>query len=244
MEYLPDRNSRYKDVDYWDERYKTEKSFEWFGDFSKFQHLLQRHVMKDDAILVLGCGNSSMSSDMYDAGYHSITNIDYSSVCIHTMSARHDATCPGMTWHQMDARQLSFTDASYDVVLEKGTLDAMLVEEKDPWKVSSETACLIDQVLREISRVLKPGGRFLSVTFAQPHFRKRLYARHDYCWSVRTHSYGDGFQYFLYVLTKGEELSPEDAGLERRLLEETQDPPNEVRTQEADTEAFLDCIDL
>ncbi|XP_052332288.1 YLP motif-containing protein 1 isoform X9 [Oncorhynchus keta] len=54
MEYLPDRNSRYKDVDYWDERYKTEKSFEWFGDFSKFQHLLQRHVMKDDAILVLG----------------------------------------------------------------------------------------------------------------------------------------------------------------------------------------------
>uniref|UniRef100_A0A4W5KVG0 Endothelin converting enzyme 2a n=1 Tax=Hucho hucho TaxID=62062 RepID=A0A4W5KVG0_9TELE len=98
------------------------------------------------------CGNSSMSSDMYDAGYHSITNIDYSSVCIDTMSARHDATCPGMTWHQMDARQLSFTDASYNVVLEKGTLDAMLVEEKDPWKVSSETACLIDQVLREVRR--------------------------------------------------------------------------------------------
>ncbi|XP_070989046.1 EEF1A lysine methyltransferase 4 isoform X2 [Oncorhynchus clarkii lewisi] len=240
MEYLPDRNSRYKDVDYWDERYKTEKSFEWFGDFSKFQHLLQRHVLKDDAILVLGCGNSSMSSDMYDAGYHSITNIDYSSVCIDTMSARHDATCPGMTWHQMDARQLSFTDASYDVVLEKGTLDAMLVEEKDPWKVSSETACLIDQV----SRVLKPGGRFLSVTFAQPHFRKRLYARHDYCWSVRTRSYGDGFQYFLYVLTKGEELSPEDVTLERRLLEEAQDSPNEVRTQEEDTESFLYCIDL
>ncbi|XP_042185529.1 EEF1A lysine methyltransferase 4 [Oncorhynchus tshawytscha] len=185
-----------------------------------------------------------MSSDMYDAGYHSITNIDYSSVCIDTMSARHDATCPGMTWHQMDARQLSFTDASYDVVLEKGTLDAMLVEEKDPWKVSSETACLIDQVLREISRVLKPGGRFLSVTFAQPHFRKRLYARHDYCWSVRTRSYGDGFQYFLYVLTKGEELSPEDATLERRLLEEAQDPPNAVRTQEADTESFLYSIDL
>ncbi|XP_036842324.1 EEF1A lysine methyltransferase 4 [Oncorhynchus mykiss] len=244
MEYLPDRNSRYKDVDYWDERYKTEKSFEWFGDFSKFQHLLQRHVMKDDAILVLGCGNSSMSSDMYDAGYHSITNIDYSSVCIDTMTARHDATCPGMTWHQMDARQLSFMDASYDVVLEKGTLDAMLVEEKDPWKVSSETACLIDQVLREISRVLKPGGRFLSVTFAQPHFRKRLYARHDYCWSVRTRSYGDGFQYFLYVLTKGEELSPEDVTLERRLLEEAQDSPNEVRTQEEDTESFLYCIDL
>ncbi|CDR00716.1 unnamed protein product, partial [Oncorhynchus mykiss] len=96
----------------------------------------------------------------------------------------------------------------------------------------------------QISRVLKPGGRFLSVTFAQPHFRKRLYARHDYCWSVRTRSYGDGFQYFLYVLTKGEELSPEDVTLERRLLEEAQDSPNEVRTQEEDTESFLYCIDL
>ncbi|KAJ8015897.1 hypothetical protein DPEC_G00001460 [Dallia pectoralis] len=79
----------------------------------------------------ISCGNSSMSSDMY-AGYLSITNIDYSSVCIDTMSARHLSKCPRMTWHQMDARKLSFPDASYDVVLEKGTLDAMLVEEKDP----------------------------------------------------------------------------------------------------------------
>ncbi|KAL0966477.1 hypothetical protein UPYG_G00295740 [Umbra pygmaea] len=150
MEYLPDQNGRYKDVEYWDERYKTEKSFEWFGDFSKFQHLLVQHVNKEDAILVLGCGNSSMSSDMYHAGYVSITNIDYSSVCIDTMSARHGANCPSMTWHQMDARELSFPDASYDVVLEKGTLDAMLVEEKDPWMVSTETACLIDQVLKEV----------------------------------------------------------------------------------------------
>ncbi|XP_010892908.1 EEF1A lysine methyltransferase 4 [Esox lucius] len=244
MEYLPDHNCRYKDVGYWDERYKTEQSFEWFGDFSKFQHLLEQHVKKEDDILILGCGNSSMSSDMYDAGYLSITNIDYSSVCIDTMSARHLAKCPGMTWHQMDARKLSFPDASYDVVLEKGTLDAMLVEEKDPWNVSQDTACLIDQVLKEICRVLKPGGRFLSVTFAQPHFRKRLYARHDYGWSVRTCSYGDGFQYFLYVLTKGEKLSPEDAALERRLLEEAQALPTEVRTQESDTEAFLDSIDL
>lgn len=54
MEHLPDDNSRYKDVDYWDERYLTEKSFEWFGDFSKFQHIFENLVRKKDAILVLG----------------------------------------------------------------------------------------------------------------------------------------------------------------------------------------------
>lgn len=243
MEHLPDDNSRYKDVDYWDERYLTEQSFEWFGDFSKFKHIFENHVKKKDVILVLGCGNSALSSDMYSAGYRSISNIDYSSVCISTMSSRH-ADCPGMSWRRMDARQLSFPDASFDVVLEKATLDAMLVEEKDPWKVSPDTARLIHQVLSEVSRVLKPGGRFLSITFGQPHFRKRLYARQCYGWSVRHYSYGHGFHYFLYVLTKGEELSPEDAGLEAKLLEDAKATPTEVRTQEEDTENFLDNISL
>ncbi|XP_062311898.1 LOW QUALITY PROTEIN: EEF1A lysine methyltransferase 4-like, partial [Osmerus eperlanus] len=93
-------------------------------------------------------GNSAMSVDMHRAGYHSICNIDYSSVAIDTMSTRH-ADCPGMSWLHMDARQLSFPDGSFDVVLEKGTLDAMLVEEKDPWEVSSDAACLIHRVLSE-----------------------------------------------------------------------------------------------
>lgn len=90
-----------------------------------------------------------MSGDMYGAGYHSITNIDYSSVCISTMSAKYSG-CPGMTWHQMDVRQLSFPDASFDVILEKATLDAIMVEEKTPWEVSPETTCFIHQALTEV----------------------------------------------------------------------------------------------
>lgn len=90
-----------------------------------------------------------MSGDMYSAGYHSITNIDYSSVCISTMSARH-SDCPGMTWHEMDVRQLSFPDASFDVVLEKATLDAIMVDEKTPWEVSPQTACFIHKALAEV----------------------------------------------------------------------------------------------
>lgn len=54
MEYLPDSNARYKDVDYWNERYRTEESFEWFGDFTKFGHLLKQHVESEENILMLG----------------------------------------------------------------------------------------------------------------------------------------------------------------------------------------------
>nr|XP_033959613.1 EEF1A lysine methyltransferase 4 isoform X2 [Pseudochaenichthys georgianus] len=191
-----------------------------------------------------GCGNSSMSGDMYSAGYRSITNIDYSSVCISTMGARY-SHCPGMTWQQMDVRQLSFPEASFDVILEKATLDAIMVEEKSPWEVSPDTACFIHQALTEISRCLKPGGRFVSVTFANPLFRKRLYARTEYNWSITEYSYGEGFEYFVYVMTKGEGLSPEDAALEKKILEDTtKAPPPMIATQSEDEEDFLSNIDL
>lgn len=47
-----------------------------------------------------------------------------------------------------------------------------------------------------------------------------------------------------YVLTKGEELSSEDAALEKRLLEEAEAPPTDVRFQEVDSEDFLNNIGL
>ncbi|XP_052404557.1 EEF1A lysine methyltransferase 4 isoform X2 [Carassius gibelio] len=269
MEYLPDSNVRYKDVDYWNERYRTEESFEWFGDFTKFDHLLRQHVGTEENILMLGCGNSALSYDMYRAGYTSITNVDYSNVCVESMAERHK-DCAQLSWLCMDARRLAFPDGVFDVVLEKGTLDAMLVEERDPWKVSENTARLLHQVLlelslwwcqaspanqnisayvhmkktKQVSRVLKPGGRFISVTFAQPHFRKGLYARAEYDWSIKHYHYGNSFHYFLYVLTKGEELSSEDAALERRLLDEAEAPSTNIRFQEADSEDFLNNIGL
>uniref|UniRef100_A0A672RQZ9 EEF1A lysine methyltransferase 4 n=1 Tax=Sinocyclocheilus grahami TaxID=75366 RepID=A0A672RQZ9_SINGR len=217
MEYFPDSNANYKDVNYWNERYRTEESFEWFGDFTKLKHLLKQHVGTEENILMLGCGNSALSYDMYQAGYTSITNVDYSSVCVESMAERHK-DCTQLSWLCMDARRLAFPDGVFDVVLEKGTLDAMLVEESDPWKVSENAARLLHQVL------LEPNGLFMFLSFN---------------WSIMHYHYGSSFHYFLYVLTKGEELSPEDAALERRLLMEAEAPPTEVKFQEADSEDFL-----
>lgn len=83
------------------------------------------------------------------------------------------------------------------------------------------------------------------MTFAQPHFRKPLYARAEYGWSIRHQDYGHGFHYFLYVLTKGEELSQEDAALEQRVRLEAAAPPTAaVVFQEAESEDFLTNINL
>lgn len=97
----------------------------------------------------------------------------------------------------------------------------------------------------QVSRVLKPSGRFISVTFAQPHFRKRLYARVEYDWSIQQHTYGQGFHYFLYLLTKGEELSKEDAALEQRVRLEAETPSADTITfEDTESEDFLANIDL
>ena len=122
---LPDSNVSYKIQEYWDERFSKEETFEWCKSYADFKHLLCENVQKSDRILMLGCGNSRLSEDMYNDGYRNITNIDFSPVVIENMTRK----CRGMVdmqWMVMDITKLSFDQSSFDVVLEKATLDALL----------------------------------------------------------------------------------------------------------------------
>lgn len=149
---LPDSNSSYKIKEYWDERFSKEDSFEWCKGYSDFKDLLYKHVRKVDRILMLGCGNSRLSEDMYNDGFKNITNIDYSPVVIEKMRKK----CKGlaeMKWLVMDITKLTFDRSSFDVILEKATLDALLVEETDPWSLSENTWNTMDSVLSKVSSV-------------------------------------------------------------------------------------------
>ena len=86
---------------------------------------------------------------MYVDGFRHITNMDYSNVVIDNMRNRH-CHLPEMTWDAMDMLDMTYDDASYDVVLEKGTLDSLLVEERDPWRMSDENQNLIHTVLTKV----------------------------------------------------------------------------------------------
>ncbi|KAK8785591.1 hypothetical protein V5799_008040 [Amblyomma americanum] len=203
---IPKENASYCDVAYWDDRYQTEVTYDWLLPYHTYAHLISRHVKKTDRILMLGCGNSPLSELLFKDGFKNIENIDYSRVVINNM-ASHCDDCAQMKWHVMDATQLQFPDSSFDVVIEKATLDAMMVKEKDPWTISESTQILVTKVLKEVSRVLCSGGRFISITFAQPHFRSPLYADTQFDWSLDTFEFGSSFHYFCYVMTKGQRLS-------------------------------------
>ena len=50
MEY----NLKYKCLDYWNNRYKNEENFEWFGAYSKFKFVIKEKIKISDRILNLG----------------------------------------------------------------------------------------------------------------------------------------------------------------------------------------------
>lgn len=55
-----EKNSQFKSLDYWNERYKTEDHYEWFGDYSKFKDVIHSLVRPTDKILTLGKQKTSI----------------------------------------------------------------------------------------------------------------------------------------------------------------------------------------
>lgn len=117
-------------------------------------------------ILMLGCGNSKLSEQMYDDGYGHIVNIDISESVIHQMKEGHDAKGKVMEWLVMDGTDLKFEDASFDAVIDKGTLDAV---------ICGKVLTLSDKMLAEARRVIKPTGKIIVVTHSPPEGRKRVF---------------------------------------------------------------------
>lgn len=92
----------------------------------------------------------------------------------------------------MDVRRLTFSEESFDIVIDKGevvlpvqsldsnfwvlldtgTMDAMMAVRGDVWNppqaVVEDCTAEIDEALRVLDR----SGMFIYLTFGQPHFRK------------------------------------------------------------------------
>lgn len=169
-------------------------------------------MKKGDSILIPGCGNSTLSADLYDVGFSNITNIDVSEVAIKQMKSI-NAKRTSMKFLLMDALHMSFENEEFNVVLDKGTLDALMPDDSD------ETVQRIDMYFAEIKRVLRLGGRFICITLLQSHILKKLLNSFcDRTWMVRVvrcHETeeknamdGDGstLPVFVVVATKFKEL--------------------------------------
>uniref|UniRef100_A0A0D9WG55 Methyltransferase type 11 domain-containing protein n=1 Tax=Leersia perrieri TaxID=77586 RepID=A0A0D9WG55_9ORYZ len=175
------RSNDYGAATYWDARYSSPSStggsgggrggefFDWYQTYPALRPLLRARLPTSSRMLMLGCGNSLLSEDMVKDGYEEVVNIDISSVVIEQMREKH-VDIPQLTCNLifiMDVRDMSFFgDETFDCVLDKGTLDAMMCGNDAPHGAS--------KMLEEVARLLRPDGVYMLITYGAPKERVPL----------------------------------------------------------------------
>jgi len=160
---------------FWDRRYSKESTtFEWYQRFDGLEHILLPFLTEDHQVLVVGCGNSQLSEDMYAKSRAKIiTSIDISSVVIQMMNDRAKRLfknkSTGLKYFTMDIKKMTFKDATFDLVIDKGTIDALMCASRG--EAEAEAA------VGEVARVLRPGGTFVVVSYGTPQMRAKLFSR-------------------------------------------------------------------
>lgn len=132
---------------------------------------------------MVGCGNSDLSSEMYDDGYTNITNIDFSPVVIKEMQQKNKKRNK-MKWEVMDVTNMQYENSSYSIILDKGALDA-IDSEDDP-----KTLETVKKMFVEIERVCKDGGKYICISLLQDHVLSHIlefFARENTRWKIEVY---------------------------------------------------------
>ncbi|XP_022953338.1 methyltransferase-like protein 13 [Cucurbita moschata] len=167
----------YGDAVYWDARYQQEAdSFDWYQRYAALRPFVRKFISTSASVLMVGCGNAVMSEDMVNDGYEDIMNVDISSVAVDIMRRKHQFI-PQLKYMEMDVRDMSFfPDEKFDAVVDKGTLDALMC--------GTDASISAAKMLGEVSRLLKPGGVYLLITYGDPKARMPYLMRPSYNWKI------------------------------------------------------------
>lgn len=140
------------------------------------------------------------SEEICQDGFHDILNVDYSEKVIERMKERTSETFPSLKWMTIDFRDMSvLEESSIDLVLDKGSLDALWSDGGSQWDPSESVLADINASLNQVLRLLSSKGRFISITFGQPHFRLPHMKRTNQWELISNQKVG---LYFIYVFQK------------------------------------------
>ena len=155
----------YGDKKYWEERYDEQNgtTFDWLEDYESIKPIIDNlGIKKESRILNVGCGNSEFSEKMFDEGYTHNYNIDICQNVIDFMKSR-NKNRKGLHFDVMDASDMAYKDESFDLIIDKSTIDALLC--------GDHCFMLVAKMLKEISRVLKVGGYYIIISYGNPETR-------------------------------------------------------------------------
>ena len=170
------KTKAYGERRYWEARYDDEDvstDYDWLCDWAALAPIFERKVGGPAArsLLHTGCGNSPLGAEAKRAGFcDRCVNVDYSGAVVDRMAAAY----PSCEWDQGDCTDMDYESGDFDVVLDKGTLDAMACHDDE--RVALRRG---RRYVSECFRVLAPGGVLLIASFGQPETRLRYLAGHD-----------------------------------------------------------------
>lgn len=189
------------DSKYWDERYtKNPNQFEWYLPWKKLKKDLGSYISEHTSALHVGCGTSTLGIDIQDDGVKNVLNIDISPSVVADMSAKYERR--RNRFEVGDIRDLEYKKNSFDLVIDKGTMDSMMCAETSSYD--------IDKMFKEISRVMKPGGVFIEISNACEELRLSYFQPDLYNWKIiaivkiQKPIVSDDF-YYAYIAKRNEE---------------------------------------
>lgn len=173
---------------YWEQRAaqgQDKDGFEWFSiDYQRLEPLLEDigALSPTKKTLEVGCGTSHLllkvalarqakggkGENVKDNNGSNLSGVDYSPTCI--ARQRQMMEQAGLTTkcsnqapelQVMDASAMTFSDAHFDVLLDKGALDSV-----------DMTDCDVAKCAQEYARILKRGGQLLLVSCRMPLQRR------------------------------------------------------------------------
>eukprot|EP01112_Ceratiomyxa_fruticulosa_P017185 TRINITY_DN5301_c0_g1_i1.p1 TRINITY_DN5301_c0_g1~~TRINITY_DN5301_c0_g1_i1.p1 ORF type:complete len:222 (+),score=31.37 TRINITY_DN5301_c0_g1_i1:254-919(+) len=194
----------YDKKEFWEKKYSKEDVhfFDWYHGWEKLEGVLKESAPLDGKVLMLGCGNSKLGEQMCLNGYKCVVNMDFSGLVIEKMKQR-CKDIEGLSFLAMDARKMDFGDAEFQTVIDKGTLDAVICGE--------DHLVNVNLICKEVSRVLKPGGKFISISFGTPENRLDYLMQAKFHWDIdikRMMASNDPVEYYHYFYTMTKCLHP------------------------------------
>mmetsp|Transcript_11956 Transcript_11956/g.22155 ORF Transcript_11956/g.22155 Transcript_11956/m.22155 type:complete len:278 (+) Transcript_11956:209-1042(+) len=179
---LEEPDNQFGRMTYWDESYRESlvqnddhdgskndtETFSWYCGWNDELEPFFNEVVpleQNPTVLIPGIGNDACIRDMFDSGYHRLSAFDYAPEGVECAKRMFGPQRLQLMDDLLvaDARDLPYDDASFDAVLDKGTLDSIFLSGgKD--KVLARKH--LGMAVSELARVVKVGGVVFSVTAA------------------------------------------------------------------------------